>query len=201
MSVSTIPVGHAIEDQWRSAFFETVTRYEIAEPLRDASVQGDYRAWTTALTAVVVATCASVGWRASAKGHRTDLLPVSRGEYLGMDAMAFAGGDGRWRFPTAVFELENSATDDVVAYSLWKMLSVRADLRVVFCYRPSPQDGPALIRLLKNDVVQAMGIEGRVALGGETLVVVGSRDNAATFPHGFFKWWKLDINTGAFRVM
>jgi len=57
MSVSTIPVGHAIEDQWRSAFFETVTRYEIAEPLRDASVHGDYRAWTTALTAVVVATC------------------------------------------------------------------------------------------------------------------------------------------------
>jgi len=47
MSVSTILVGHAIEDQWRSAFFETVTRYEIAEPLRDASVQGDYRAWTT----------------------------------------------------------------------------------------------------------------------------------------------------------
>ena len=118
-----------------------------------------------------------------------------------MDAMAFAGGEGRWRFPTAVVELENSATDDVVAYSLWKVLSVRADLRVVFCYRPSPQDGPTLVRLLKNDVVQAMGIAGRVALGGETLVVVGSRDNAATFPHGFFKWWKLDTNTGSFRVM
>ena len=191
----------SVDEQWQSAFYETVNRYEIAEPLRDASLREDLRAWTTALTAVVVATCASVGWRASAKGHRADLLPVSRGEYLALDAMAFAGGESRWRFPTAVFELENSATDDVVAYSLWKVLSVRADLRVVFCYRPSPQDGPTLVRLLKNDVVQAMGIAGRAALGGETLVVVGSRDNAATFPHGFFKWWKLDTNTGAFRVM
>lgn len=190
-----------VDEQWQSAFYETVNRHEIAEPLRDASIQEDYRAWTTALTAVVVATCETVGWRASAKGHRAELLPVSRGEYLGMDAMAFAGGEGRWRFPTAVFELENSATDDVVAYSLWKVLSVRADLRMVFCYRPSPQDGPALIRLLKNDVVKAMGIAGRVALGGETLVVVGRRDNAATFPHGFFKWWKLDTNTGVFHVM
>ena len=190
-----------VDEQWQSAFYETVNQPEIAGPLRDASLQADYRAWTTALTAVVVATCVAVGWRASAKGHRAELLPVSRGEYLGLDAMAFAGGEGRWRFPTAVFELENSATDDVVAYSLWKVLSVRADLRVVFCYRPSPQDGPALVRLLKNEVVKAMGIEGRVALGGETLLVVGRRDNAATFPHGFFKWWKLDANTGSFRVM
>jgi len=190
-----------VEDQWRRAFYETVNRHEIADPLRDASLRQDLRVWTTVLTSVVVATCEVVGWRPSAKGHQTDLLPVSRGEYLGLDVMAFAGGKGRWRFPTAVFELENSTTDDVVAYSLWKVLSVRADLRVVFCYRPSPQDGPTLVRLLKNDVVQPMGIEGRVALSGETLLVVGSRDNAATFPHGFFKWWKLDTNTGSFRVM
>jgi hypothetical protein len=195
------PSTTTVDEQWRLAFYETVNQHEIAGPLRDASLKEDYRAWTTALTAVVVATCSSIGWRASAKGHRAELLPVSRGEYLGMDAMAFAGGEGRWRFPTAVFELENSATDDVVAYSLWKVLSVRADLRVVFCYRPSPQDGPALVRLLKNDVVHAMGIEGRVALVGETLLVVGSRDNAASFPDGFFKWWKLDTNTGVFRVM
>lgn len=196
-----IHLEQGVGEQWQSAFYETVNRHEIAGPLRDAALHGDYRAWTAALTAVVVATCESIGWRASAKGHRTDLLPVSRGEYLSMDAMAFAGGEGRWRFPTAVFELENSTADDVVAYSLWKVLSVRADLRVVFCYRPSRQDGPALVRFLKNDVVQAMGIAGRVALSGETLVVVGSRDNAASFPDGFFKWWKLDTNTGSFRVM
>ena len=38
-------------------------------------------------------------------------------------------------------------------------------------------------------------------LSGETLVVVGSRDESATFPYGFFKWWKLDTNTGTFRLL
>ena len=34
-----------------------------------------------------------------------------------------------------VIELENSSREDMIAYSLWKVLCVRADLRVVFCYR------------------------------------------------------------------
>jgi len=33
----------------------------------------------------------------------------------------------------------------------------------------------------------------------ETLVIVGSRSEAATFPYGFFKDWMLDTNTARFR--
>ena len=190
-----------IEEQWRTAFLETVKQREYAEPLREAALQENLREWTKALTAALVATCETLGWRASAKGHKLELLPVSRGEYLGLDVMAFAEGEKRWRFPTAVFELENNAADDTVAYSLWKVLSVRADLRVVYCYRPSSQQSPALVRFLKEDVVHALGLEGRIKLDGETLVVVGSRSDSATFPYGFFKWWKLDTNTGSFRLI
>jgi hypothetical protein len=44
-----------------------------------------------------------------------------------------------------------------------------------------------------------MGIQGRLMLEGQTVVVVGCRDEAATFPYGFFKWWELENNTGKFE--
>jgi hypothetical protein len=44
-----------------------------------------------------------------------------------------------------------------------------------------------------------MEIPARSSLGGETLVIVGSRSEAATFPYGFFKDWTLDANTARFR--
>jgi predicted GTPase len=45
------------------------------------------------------------------------------------------------RIPISVFELENSPVNDLVAYSLWKVLCVRASLRVVFCYRQDASEG------------------------------------------------------------
>ena len=83
-----------------------------------------------------------MGWRGAARGHRSDLLPVARSEYLALDIVAFeTTGDRRWRFPVAVFELENSPADDLVAYALWKILCVRASLRVMFCYRRDAATG------------------------------------------------------------
>jgi hypothetical protein len=38
-------------------------------------------------------------------------------------------------------------------------------------------------------------------LSGQTLVVIGIRDDAETFPYGFFKWWALETNTGTFKLM
>ena len=96
-------------------------------------------------------------------------------------------------------ELENSGRDDQIAYSLWKVMAVRADLRAVFCYRKQADRATSLIRHLQDDVVGAMGIMGRVSLEGRTLVVVGSRDESSTFPYGFFSWWELNTNTGKFE--
>lgn len=140
-----------------------------------------------------------MGWQASAKGHKLHLLPVPRQEYLSQDVMAFVVGEPRWSFPVAVMQLENRQDKDYIAYSLWKVLSVRAELRVVYCYRHGGADVTALVRFLQNDVIGSMGIQGRMALSGQTLLVVGNRDEADTFPYGFFKWWELEQNTGTFQ--
>lgn len=187
--------------QWRSAFFETIRQHRHAVALQAASQRGQLGQWTSLLTEVVMTACQSLGWRASAKGHKLNLLPVARHEYLSQDVMAFTGGENGWYFPVAVMELENRQELDYIAYSLWKVLCVRADLRVVYCYRRSSDEVNALVQFLQNDVIGAMGISGRMALDGQTLLVVGSRAEADTFPYGFFKWWALEENTGLFRLL
>ncbi len=114
--------------------------------------------------------------------------------------MAFSDGTKQWRYPVAVFELENSKDNNRIAYSLWKVLCVRADLRVVFCYRRSSDEESALVRFLRDEVIHAMELENRLKLEGQTIVIVGSRDDSGTFPYGFFKWWTVDINTGTFQL-
>jgi hypothetical protein len=190
----------SIAEQWQATFWQTLQQHASAGCLKEAALQSRLGEWTRALTTVVVATCEAMGWRASAKGHSLD-LPIAHSEYLGLDVIAFEAGQTRWRFPVAVIELENSRDDNRIAYSLWKVLCVRADLRIVFCYRRSAEQASALIRFLCDEVVGAMSLETRIKLEGETLVVTGSRDESAVFPYGFFKWWQFENNTGTFRRM
>ena len=184
---------------FRERFFAVVRQKEFAAPLKQASLGANLGVWTEALTGAVVATCEAVGWDASAKGHKTDLLPIRRSEYLGLDVMAFPKGEKRWRFPVAVMELENSSREDQIAYSLWKVLSVNAEWRAVFCYRKRSEQIPALVRHLREEVVEAMGLSGRVELAGQTTLIVGTRSESETFPYGYFGWWNLDTNTGKFE--
>ncbi|MDO9098116.1 MAG: hypothetical protein Q7U60_08345, partial [Candidatus Methanoperedens sp.] len=180
-------ITQGVDKQWQEAFLKTVQQHENALPLKEAALQERLGDWTKELTSVVVATCEVMGWQASAKDHRLDMLPVPRSEYLALDVMAFARGEKRWRFPAAIFELENSKNDDNIAYSLWKTICVKADLRVVFCYRRNSDEGSDLVRFLRDEVVHAMDLEKRIKLEGKTIVVVGSRNDSATFPYGFFK--------------
>ena len=185
--------------RFRAALMETLRDDIHAGPLRDAALAGRLMAWTKALTSASVDTCSRLGWDASAKGHESQLLPVSRGEYLGLDVIAFAPGERRWRFPLAVMELENQAREDVIAYSLWKLLSVRATLRVLFSYRKEANQAGPLKTHLQDELIASMDLGTRAALEGNTLLVIGRRAEAETFPHGFFAWWQLDANTGRFE--
>jgi hypothetical protein len=193
-----------MDNTWHDAFWQIAQRRPGADRLRDAALAGRLGDWTQSLTGVVVAACEVLGWQASAKWHPLDLLPMQpggRSEYLALDVMAFPPGARRWQFPVAVFEMENSRTDDRIAYSLWKVICVRAELRAVFCYRRSPDQSAPLVRFLQNEVVKAMPLADRIKLGGETLVVVGSRDESELFPYEFFRWWRLDVNIGAFEAV
>lgn len=190
----------ALATKWTSQFFATLGDDRLAaDELKDASVRSDLARWTSTLTGVVVRSFEQLGWAAAGKGHRCTVLPVKRHEYLSQDVMAFAASGSGWRFPVAVCELENSPDADLVAYSLWKVLCVRCGLRILFCYRADAADGPGFVASLAGSVVDAMPIAERVALAGETLVVVGSRSDAGTFPYGFFQAWKLNSNTGRFE--
>lgn len=190
-----------LDEQWQTMFMKAVQRPEHATPLREAALQGHLGDWTKALTAAAVAACERLDWQACAKGPVLDVLPISGNEYLGMDLMAFPDAQTRWRFPKAVMEFENSKNDDRIAYSHWKVLCVRASLRVVYCYRKSAGEGSKLVQFLQDEVIGALDPQARVKLEGRTVIVVGSRGDAETFPYGFFKWWRLDRNTGQFHLM
>jgi len=191
-----------LAEAWYAAFMETLRRHEASRPLKEAAAAGRLGDWTQALTSIVVDVCQQMGWQTAARWHRADVLPVSRSEYLALDAVAFdareSSASADWPFPVAVFELENSRQDDKVAYSLWKVLCVRTWLRIVFCYRGDVEAGSALVGYLADAVVGSLPIEERVSLVGETLLIVGSRAEESTFPYGFFKDWVLDKNTGRF---
>lgn len=193
-------MADSVAQRWFGAFMETVRTHEESTNLREAAERGELKPWTQALTRVVIGTFPKMGWQGSARGHKCDVLPISRSEYLALDAVAFdSAGDRRWRFPAGVFELENSPSDDLVAYSLWKVLCVRSNLRVVFCYRWDANEGAELVRHLAGEVVHSIEIQARAALVGETLVIVGSRSESATFPYGYFKDWTLNANTAHFH--
>lgn len=190
----------ALTATWTSQLFAILENdRDLAAELREASIVGELGRWTAALTRAVVETFDAMQMPAAGKGHRCTILPVNQQEYLALDVTAFRSGGEGWQFPAAVCELENATDDARIAYSLWKVLCVRADLRAVFCYRADPDAAPVLIAQLADQVVGALSIDDRVAIHGDTLVIVGSRSDAATFPYGFFQFWRLSANTGRFE--
>jgi hypothetical protein len=189
--------------RWRGVVLDVLREVEVAGPLKEAALAGKLGEWTRHLTGVIVQTCRALDWCAAAKGFPLDMLPQAGQEYLGMDVMAFALPSPRqgrcWRFPVAVFELENSRDDDRVAYSLWKVLCIRSDLRAVFAYRDDWELVRGLVSRLAADLLNAIPQEQRGTLGGQTLLITGSRGEGETFPWGYFKVWELNPALGRFE--
>lgn len=186
---------------WRISFFDLIESDRRAPQLKDASQKADLDTWTKLLTGIVVDSCRSLGWIAAAKGHRCKTLPISRSEYLSLDVMAFPNEIKGWQFPIAIFELENSSDPNIVSYALWKILCIRAPLRILFCYRPTPEEGSELVARLRHAVIKPISVEERVKVDGTLILCVGNRHHAGTFPYDFFRWWKFDKNTGNFTRM
>jgi hypothetical protein len=187
-----------LPDDWRAGFITLLRTGEQSEVLKAASLAGDLRTWTAVLTATVIESCGMMGWQAAAKSHRPDMLPVRRNEYLSLDVVAFGEKERGWQMPVAIFELENSKNDEMVAYALWKLLCVRAPLRVLFCYREDPEESTALVRTLQQDVLRNVPPEERIRWDGNTILCIGNRGHAGTFPFDFFRWWQVDMGSGTF---
>ena len=179
----------------KRAFFDTVRQHEFASPLEKAALAMDMVAWTRYLTQAVIETCQSLGWQAAAKGQRLHTLPEARNEYLTIDVMAFPETQVHWPLPVAAFEMENN--QDRIAYSFWKLLCLRSPIRVLFCYRQHSSERDSLIRMLQDEILQSMSLPPE----GDTLLVIGNRDESSVFPYGFFRWWHLNPNTARFNVI
>lgn len=187
---------------WRNAFSVVIESTPLGENLKQAALDGILGQWTIDLTAAVVKACEANGWEAAARRNSSDRLPVGRGEYLSLDVVALPRSEQNaptWPFPLAVFELENSKHEAKVAYSLWKVLCVRAPLRVVFAYGRDWPQSRDLVDTLQTAVIGPLSPAERESIGGETIVVVGNRGEGETFPWGYFKAWRLDANLGRFE--
>jgi hypothetical protein len=188
--------------EWYYALRKVICRDDFAEPLREAALAHYLGQWTRLLTRAVVETCRSYGWVASAREHEAKALPVPRQEYLGLDVIAFDTDSPEaapsWRLPVAVFELENREDEDIIAYSLWKVMAIRCALRGVLCYQRQSGKVPALAASLVR-VVDAM----EVSRGEENplLLVVGTRSKAGMFPDGFFQPYYWDKEWRRFRSL
>ena len=79
------------------------------------------------------------------------------------------------------------------------VLCVRFAARFVFSYRRDVAEGIALVDRLAHSVIGGWSIADRLALGGDTTLIVGNRCGAETFPYGYFRNGTLDTNTGRFE--
>ncbi len=185
---------------WRDAFVDQIREPSIMEALKHSALTEDMLAWTSNLTTAIVRSCQALGWDASGKGNQCARLPQKGQEYLSIDVMAFPAGPAPlWPFPIAVFELENQYLR--VAYSLWKVMCVRAPLRVVIAYRRDWEESRQLIAKLTEDVIAGIQLDQLGALDGQTIVIVGNRGEGETFPWGYFKFWMLNTNLGRFEKL
>lgn len=182
------PGEESTVERWRDAFLTSAQESEDREAIREAAANVNLARWTELLTGVVVRSCAALGWRAAAKGHRLEHLPLARSEYLGLDVTAFAEAPQPhtpWAMPVGVFELENSLSDAKVAYCVWKVACIRSPFAVVMTYR---RDWDAAVGLVQQ--LSEMAPRELVLNGQELVLSIGSRSLGEQFPWSFFRFWK-----------
>lgn len=184
--------------QWYSQFSRVARRGQHPDILSRAALEGDLTEWTRELTSVATETCHDLGWEATARGHTGNILPIVREEYLGIDVIAFQQEKGsRWRSPVLALELENLLPVTNIEYSVWKVATVRASLRGVYCYRRNADEIGGLLSELTDGVMK--DVSRSIGRDESLFVVVGTRAEAASFPDGFFRPYSWSSAQGAFR--
>ncbi|OQY49189.1 MAG: hypothetical protein B6242_00065 [Anaerolineaceae bacterium 4572_78] len=196
-------VKDKLPEIWRKNFLNFIRYRHLSRALTTIGInKGDLNEWAKIMTEIAIATCKSLSWSIAAEGHVCDILPISSHKYLDLDIMAFDHTSrSDWKYPIAIIELESSQRDYDVAYSFWKLMSVRSYFRVLYCYRPRKSKGVELIHELEQEVWRALDLEDRLITKGIILVVVGGYERIATIPHTFFQWWVLNKDTGWFEPM
>jgi hypothetical protein len=193
--------AHSLESVFCRAFRDALQDDKVGAPLKEAASHRRMREWTEAMTNVVVETCRQMDWTCCARWNPNQALPRVQKEYLTLDVTAFPATRTGWQLPCAAMELENNASKAKIAYCLWKLCAVSVQFRCLFCYRETAEEYAALLAYLRDTVLRAFTAEERDGLRGPLLLCVGTRADASSFPHGFFRWWRINLNTCNFEVI
>ena len=114
--------------------------------------------------------------------HVARLRPENQeqsGEYLNIDAVFIDNAEydlikeSEWdpfALPRAVVELENRYGIKKISYCLWKILCVRAPIRVLICYQKNTDKVITLKQHLENIIWQGSLMKGT---DGDLLVIIG----------------------------
>jgi hypothetical protein len=154
----------SIAESWFGAFMETMKTHEASTILREGMDSGEMKHWTEALTGIVVCTFANMRWHGAERGHRSYLLPVPRSKF---SRQRLRAGEQPRRRHGRLLALESP-------------LRAREPTSGV-CFRRDASGGAELMGHFADQVTQAMEIPMRTGLGGETLVIVGSRSERLLF--------------------
>jgi hypothetical protein len=100
------------------------------------------------------------------------------GEYLNIDGLfidndAYAlvpDGHDPLVLPSVAVELENSYSQDKIAYCLWKIMCIRTPIKVLICYQNNAEDVTRLKDHLKNVILKGNLIKGAEA---DVIVIIG----------------------------
>jgi len=185
--------------KWKELFYSVIDDVTVSDELKKAVFQNNLGEWTKILTDVVVETSKKMGWVSCARNNKAEILPISRNEYLTIDVVSFPKSNCEWKFPVAAIELENSNKNDIIAYSLWKVICIRVRFRLVYCYRQNKKEVSSLIGYLNKNVLSCIPVAERQQIKGLLGIVIGCRDEINTFPYRYFRWWQYCENTGKFE--
>lgn len=126
--------------------------------------------------------------RSSEKGGRG-------GEYLNVDAIfiddaeydpsAQKPGWDPFVLPRAAVELENTWIIQDISYCLWKILCVRAPIRVLICYQNNAEKVEPLIQHLEDVIWEGSLMKGT---DGDLLVIVGAGKGPPDKYFSVFEW-------------
>ena len=112
-------------------------------------------------------------WEKSSEYFNIDAVFVNESEY-GLHIRGAKGIQyGPYALPEAVVELENSWDNDRICYCLWKVLCVRAPVRVLVCYQKNTDMVNSLRQRLEDIIWGSSLMKGT---DGDLLVIVGTEN-------------------------
>jgi len=177
-----------LKQQWIKSFSCSLKELE-----GESDVSGD-PAWTRFMTKVFQKTGDNIHCYVQSKflEEKNDT-----GEFLNIDAMYFNKGEiNDWQseyapqtLPVVVIEHENMDLTQKIEYCLWKILCIKAPLRILICYKNDNRE----IHNLK-DSLEKLIKKIKVSNDEDILVIIGNKEKENSTWDEYFNCYEWEQN-------